>query len=83
MLAQQHYQTVLQRFFGYPVKTELLSRFNTPSEVKSADKYKSGAADIVVGTHRLLGKDVVFKDSACSSGRGTALRVSHKNISRR
>ncbi len=61
ILAWQHYQTVLSRFRGYPVKVALLNRFCTPKEVKKtlAD-LKSGGVDVVVGTHRLLQKDVEF-----------------------
>ena len=62
VLAQQHYQTALQRFFGFPVNIEVLSRFTTGQ--KSANTLKnltSGACDFVIGTHRLLSKDVKFK----------------------
>ncbi len=63
VLAQQHYQTAMQRFFGYPVKIELLSRFRTPAQVKATLRALSdGSADIVIGTHRLIQKDIVFKD---------------------
>ncbi len=61
ILAWQHYQTVLSRFGGYPVKVGLLNRFCTPKEVKKTlQDLKNGALDIVVGTHRLLQKDVEF-----------------------
>ncbi len=63
ILAWQHYQTVLSRFRGYPLEVELLSRFRTPKQIeKSLDKIRLGKADIVIGTHRLLQKDVHFKD---------------------
>ena len=63
VLAQQHYQTAMQRFFGYPVKIEMLSRFRTPAQMKLAIAgLKDGSVDIVIGTHRLLQKDVKFKD---------------------
>ena len=63
ILAQQHYNTFVQRMKDYPVKIEMLSRFRTPSEQKKTlARLKSGETDIVIGTHRLLGKDVVFKD---------------------
>jgi len=63
VLAQQHYQTAMQRFFGYPVRIELLSRFRTPAQIRQTLKdLKAGLVDIVIGTHRLLQKDVQFKD---------------------
>ncbi len=63
VLAQQHYVTASRRFSGYPVEIESLSRFKTGAQLKKtlAD-IKSGACDIVIGTHKLLQKDVVFKD---------------------
>lgn len=63
VLAQQHYETMLQRFEGFPVEIGILSRFNTPSESsKTIENLKNGKCDIVVGTHRLLSKDVNFKN---------------------
>ena len=62
ILAQQHYNTFLQRLKDYPVGVELLCRFRTPTEQKTIRDLKSGAVDIVIGTHRLLSKDVSFKD---------------------
>ena len=63
ILAQQHYHTFLQRMKNYPVGIELLCRFRTPTEQKrSLELLKKGASDIVVGSHRLLSKDVEFKD---------------------
>ena len=62
VLAQQHYQTVLQRFQGFPIEVESLSRFRTPTEQKrTLEGLKNGRVDLVVGTHRLLSKDVQFK----------------------
>ncbi|MEL4107119.1 transcription-repair coupling factor [Oscillospiraceae bacterium WX1] len=62
VLAQQHYVTAMRRFAGYPVKIEVLSRFRTPAQMKSAIKeIERGAVDLVIGTHRLLQKDIVFK----------------------
>ncbi len=63
ILAEQHYNTFSARLSAYPVKVELLSRFRTPSEQKAtlAD-LKNGSADILIGTHRILSKDVFFKD---------------------
>lgn len=63
VLAWQHYQTVLRRFEGYPVKIALLSRFITAKEQKQVlEQLKKGMVDIVIGTHRLVQKDVEFKD---------------------
>ncbi|MBR6632872.1 MAG: transcription-repair coupling factor [Clostridia bacterium] len=62
VLAWQHYNTILSRFRGFPVKVALLSRFSTRAEIKTAlEGIKEGTVDIVVGTHRLLQKDVEFK----------------------
>lgn len=63
LLAQQHYQRFKERMSAYPVTVELLSRFRTPKEIKkSLEGLASGRVDIIVGTHRLLSKDVKFKD---------------------
>ena len=63
VLAQQHYQTAMQRFFGYPVRIEVLSRFRTPKQIKATKAaLKDGSVDIIVGTHALLQKDIEFKD---------------------
>lgn len=63
ILAQQHYNTLIERFEKYPMKIALLSRFKSASEIKnSIEMIRKGLVDIVVGTHRLLSKDVVFKD---------------------
>ena len=63
VLAQQHYQTAVQRFFGFPVTVEVLSRFRTPAQInKTLDDLKTGKCDLVIGTHRLLQKDVKFKN---------------------
>ncbi len=63
ILAQQHYQTFAARMKDYPVKVAMLSRFRSPKEQqKVAAELKTGAVDIVIGTHRLLSKDVSFKD---------------------
>ena len=63
VLAQQHYETLVKRFANFPVSVGVLSRFNIAKQTKQdlAD-LKDGKLDIVVGTHRLLSKDVVFKD---------------------
>ena len=63
VLAQQHYQTALQRFFGFPVSIEVLSRFKTGGQsTKTLQSIANGSCDLVIGTHRLLSKDVKFKD---------------------
>ena len=63
ILAQQHYNTLMRRFEGFPVEADVLSRFATPKEQKETlRRLKDGEIDIVVGTHKLLGKDVKFKD---------------------
>lgn len=62
ILAEQHYDTFKERMKDFPVNIRMLSRFCTPKEIKEtlADM-KSGKADIIIGTHRLLSKDVEFK----------------------
>ena len=63
ILAWQHYQTVLRRFEGYPIRVELLSRFRTPKQQKEIiKKLKSGEIDMIIGTHRLVQEDVEFRD---------------------
>ncbi len=63
VLAQQHYQTALQRFFGFPVEIGLLSRMGTGGEnTKTLKELSTGKCDLVIGTHRLLSKDVQFKN---------------------
>lgn len=63
LLAWQHYNTMLRRFEGFPVTIELLSRFRTPQQQETIlRKVRRGEIDILVGTHRLLQKDVKFKD---------------------
>ena len=63
ILAQQHYNTFQQRMKDFPVRIDLLSRFRTSAEQKKTiGDLKKGLVDIVIGTHRLLSKDVVFKD---------------------
>ncbi len=63
ILAWQHYQTVLKRMEGFPIKVELLSRFRTPKQQKEIIKQlKTGEIDIIIGTHRLVQKDIEFKD---------------------
>ena len=63
VLAQQHYQTFSARFSSYPFRVEMLSRFRSPAEQKKVlQDLAQGKVDLVIGTHRLLQKDVVFKD---------------------
>lgn len=63
ILAWQHYQTIVRRMEGFPVDVELLSRFRTPKQQEEIlKKVKRGSIDIVVGTHRLVSRDVSFHD---------------------
>ena len=63
ILAQQHYNTFVQRMKDFPVRVDLLCRFRTPAEQKKTlEDLKKGAVDILIGTHRVLTKDVKFKD---------------------
>ena len=63
ILVQQHYATMLNRFAGFPIHVEVLSRFKTAAEQKAIlKKLEAGEIDVIVGTHRLLAKDVRFKD---------------------
>ena len=63
VLAYQHYDTFRKRFVPFPVKVELLSRFRSAKEQKEiAKRVEAGEIDVVIGTHRLLSKDVRFKD---------------------
>lgn len=63
ILAQQHYETIQDRFKDFPVNTAMLSRFQTPAEAKEIlEKLEDGQIDLIVGTHRLLSQDVHFKD---------------------
>lgn len=63
ILAQQHYNTFVQRMRDFPVRVDLLCRFRTSAQMKkSVEDLKKGLVDIVIGTHRVLSKDVQFKD---------------------
>lgn len=63
ILAQQHYETMSERFEGFPVNVGLLSRFRTKKEQNATiQELKKGQIDIVVGTHRLLSQDIEFQD---------------------
>ncbi len=63
LLAQQHHQTFAERFSAYPVQVEVLSRFLTAKQQRDVvSKLSTGEVDVVIGTHRLLSDDVVFKN---------------------
>ncbi len=63
ILALQHYNTIKRRFEGFPIESEMLSRFRTAKEQTRIIKaLKRGSIDIIVGTHRLISKDIQFKD---------------------
>lgn len=63
ILAQQHYNTFAQRMKDFPVRVDLMCRFKTPTEQKKTiEDLKKGFVDIVVGTHRVLSKDLEYKD---------------------
>ncbi len=63
VLAQQHFETFRQRMLDYPVRVEMLSRFRSHAEQKAVLKdLATGGIDVVIGTHRLISGDVVFKD---------------------
>ncbi len=63
VLAQQHFNTFRERMADYPIRVELLSRFRTPREqVNVVKNLAAGAVDIVIGTHRIVQDDIVFKD---------------------
>ncbi len=63
VLAQQHFEVFRQRMLDYPVRIEMLSRFRSQSEQKKVlQLLREGGVDVVIGTHRLISGDVVFKD---------------------
>ena len=63
VLASQHLKTLRERFAAFPAKIDMVSRFRTKQEIKEAlEALAAGRLDIIVGTHRLLSKDVKFKD---------------------
>jgi transcription-repair coupling factor (superfamily II helicase) len=63
ILASQHLKTLRDRFAAFPAKIDMVSRFRTKQEIKEAlEHLAAGRLDVIVGTHRLLSKDVVFKD---------------------
>lgn len=63
VLAYQHYQTALRRFENFPVNVELLSRYRSPKQQEEIiKKLKQGRIDLIIGTHKIIRKSVVFKD---------------------
>ena len=63
VLAQQHFATFSQRLSAFPLRIEVLSRFRTPKEQQTVlDGLANGSVDICIGTHRLIQKDVTFKN---------------------
>ncbi|HHT96662.1 MAG TPA: DEAD/DEAH box helicase, partial [Clostridiales bacterium] len=63
ILAQQHYNTLVQRMMDYPISVDMLSRFKSPAEQKKIiERINTGSLDIVVGTHRVLSSDIKFRN---------------------
>ncbi len=63
ILAQQHYTNLVSRFSKFPIKVEMLSRFRTKKQQeKIIEDLRTGVVDVVVGTHRVLSKDIIYKD---------------------
>ena len=63
VLAQQHYMTAVKRFSHFPVQIEMISRFRTAAQTKDIlRRTKEGSVDLLIGTHKLLGKDIQFHD---------------------
>ena len=63
ILAEQHYKNMIKRFSDFPIKIDMVSRFRSAKEQKSTlQAVKEGNVDILIGTHRLVSKDIVFKD---------------------
>ncbi|NGX45029.1 MAG: Transcription-repair-coupling factor, partial [Chlamydiae bacterium] len=63
VLAMQHYETFSERMASYPINIGIISRFEPPKKVRETlEKAKSGAIDILIGTHRIISKDVAFKE---------------------
>ena len=77
LLAQQHFQTFSDRFAGYPVRVEVLSRFLTPAQARRrwSRASRDGDVDVVIGTHRLLSDDIAVQGPRpARRRRGAALR---------
>ena len=63
VLAFQHFETFKKRFSQFPITVEMISRFRTPKEQKIIlEKLETGKVDILIGTHRILSKDIKFQD---------------------
>ena len=63
ILAQQHYNTFVQRMMDFPISIDMLSRFRTSAETKKIkERLRVGTLDIVIGTHKVLGKDIEYKN---------------------
>ena len=63
VLAQQHYQTAVSRFRGFPVNIDVLSRFRTPAQQRqTVANLRAGSVDLIIGTHKLLQKNIEYKD---------------------
>src|SRR5204863_1494311 len=63
LLAEQHYVTFTERYTPFPVKVAMLSRFLSPAEQRRViDEVAAGKVDVVIGTHRLLSRDIRFHD---------------------
>ena len=63
ILSSQHYKNALERFSSFPINIELINRFISPKKVKDIiEKLKEGKIDLLIGTHRLLSDDIIFKD---------------------
>lgn len=80
ILAWQHYQTFRNRMEGFPVKVDILSRFRTPREQEQVlEELRRGEIDVIIGTHRLVQKDVKFKDlGLCIIDEEQRFGVKHK-----
>ena len=76
VLARQHWETFRERFKGYPVEVDMVSRFRSPGEIKQVlERAAGGQVDILIGTHRILQRDVRFKNLGlviCKPSRGLA-----------
>ena len=69
VLAFQHYETFKQRFAPFPLTVEMISRFRTAKQIKEIlERVAVGKVDILIGTHRLLSKDVKFSDLGPAGG---------------
>ena len=63
VLAQQHFNTAVNRFRSFPVEIRVLSRFQTPGQARQIlSDLRTGRVDLLIGTHKLLQKDIQFKD---------------------